>query len=108
MPNYIISYLGGEAPKNEEEGKAHFAKYMAWLNNLGDAAISPANPFKNTHAVDSDGSVKEGSMTRMNGFSVIAADTMDEALAIAKACPFLEVNGRLEVSELVQMGKEAE
>jgi len=29
---------------------------------------------------------------------------MDQALEIAKACPFLDVGGRLEVSEMIEMG----
>jgi hypothetical protein len=28
---------------------------------------------------------------------------MDEALAAAKSCPFLEINGVLEISEMVEM-----
>ena len=39
----------------------------------------------------------------MSGYTVIDADSMDAALSIAKACPFLETGGSLEVSELAQM-----
>jgi hypothetical protein len=33
----------------------------------------------------------------------IAADSMDAALEIAKACPFLDIVGTLEESELMQI-----
>jgi hypothetical protein len=39
----------------------------------------------------------------MSGFTIIEVDSMDEALSIAKKCPFLDVGGSLEVSELMQM-----
>ncbi len=103
MPQYIITYLGGDKPASPEEGKQHFAKYIEWLSSLGDSAVSPANPLKNTTTVNSDGTVIAGSKTTMSGFTVIEADSMDAALSIAKACPFLEINGSLEVSELMQM-----
>ena len=103
MPRYIITYLGGNQPSSPEEGKQHFAKYKEWLSSLGDAAISPANPFKNTKTVNSDGTVTTGSTTSMSGYTIIEADSMETALKIAKACPFLDVGGSLEVSELIQM-----
>ena len=32
---------------------------------------------------------------------------MQEALAAAQACPFLEINGALEISEMVEMSPES-
>ena len=103
MSQYMITYLGGNTPSTPEEGKQHFAKYKAWLAALGDSAVSPANPLKNTSTVNSDGTVTTGSTTSMSGFTIIAADSIEAALAVAKSCPFLEIGGSLEVSELIQM-----
>ena len=103
MAQYIISYIGGEQPKTQEEGEKHFTKYKQWLESTGDAMISPANPFKNTHTVKSDGSVESGSLSCMSGYSIIEADSIETALEITKSCPFLEMGGTLEVSELMQM-----
>jgi len=103
MSQYIITYLGGDQPSTPEEGKQHYAKYMGWLSSLGDSAVSPANPLKDTSTVNSDGTVTAGSTTTMSGYTIIEAQSMDAALAVAKACPFLEIGGSLEVSELMQM-----
>ena len=103
MPQYIMTYLGGEKPSSPEEGKKHMSKYMEWLSSLGDAAISPANPLKDTRTVKSDGSVVSGGASSMSGFTVIEVESMEAALVIAKACPFLDVGGSLEVSELMKM-----
>ena len=103
MSEYVITYIGGRRPTTEEEGMQHMAKYRAWLAGLGDAAVSPANPLGNTHTVNPDGSVVEGSKTNMSGYTIIEADSIEDAIAVAKECPFLEVEGTLEVSERMQM-----
>jgi hypothetical protein len=103
MPQYLITYLGGNRPSSPEEGKQHMSKYRAWLSSLGDSAVSPANPLKNTSTVNADGSVTSGGKTTMSGFTIIQANSMESALATAKSCPFLEIGGSLEVSELMQM-----
>ncbi|WDE07189.1 hypothetical protein SG34_010000 [Thalassomonas viridans] len=103
MPQFLITYLGGEQPSTPEEGKQNFAKYQAWLASLGDAAVSPANPIKNTHTIHPDGKVAAVSTTAMSGYTIIEADSIEAALGIAGKCPFLEVKGSLEVSELIKM-----
>ncbi len=103
MPQYVIVYLGGNQPSSPEEGKQHFSKYMEWLSSLGDSAISPANPLKNTSTVNSDGTITTGGSTKMSGYTIIKADSMEVALSIAKACPFLDIGGSIEVSELAEM-----
>jgi hypothetical protein len=99
----MITYLGGDQPSSPEEGKQHYSKYREWLSSLGDSAVSPANPLKDTSTVNPDGTVTTGGTTSMSGFTIIEADSMEEALLIAKACPFLDIGGSLEVSELIQM-----
>lgn len=108
MPQYIFVYLGGEYPSSPEEGQKHFEKYQQWLHSLGDAVLSPAIPFKDTHTVQADGSSEPGSMSAMSGMSILQMNSMEEALAAAKSCPFLEINGALEVSEMIEMSAQPE
>lgn len=103
MAQFVFVYLGGNQPSNPEQANKHYAKYREWLSSLGDAAVVPTMPLKDTTTVDPDGSIREGGRSAMSGFSIIRAASMEEALSIAKACPFLEIGGSLEVSELMQM-----
>ncbi len=103
MPQYMITYLGGNQPSSPEQGQKHFARYKQWLASLGDAAVSPMNPLKGTSTVEADGSVTAGGKTTMSGYTIVAADSMEAALEMARACPFLDIGGSLEVSEMVQM-----
>jgi len=103
MPQFMITYFGGDKPSTHEEGKAHFAKYQEWLGSLGAAAVKPMNPLKGTQTITPNGELSEGSATAMSGFTVVEADSIEAAVAMAKGCPFLEVNGTLEVAEMIQM-----
>jgi hypothetical protein len=103
MTQYVMVYLGGDTPSNPEAGKKHFADYMQWIGELGEAAISPMNPLKGTVTLNSDGSTTQGGSTTMSGYTIVEAQSMEAALEMAQSCPFLKINGRLEVSELVQM-----
>lgn len=107
MPQFIFAYLGGEYPASPEAGHRHFQKYQAWLESLGDAVVSPAIPFRDTHTVRPDGTASSGSVTAMSGLSIVRMGSMEEALAAARACPFLEINGTLEVSQLIEMSDPA-
>lgn len=107
MPQYIFVYLGGEYPSSPEEGQKHFEKYQQWLMSLGDAVVSPAIPFKDTHTVLADGTTSPGSTTAMSGMSILRFGSMQEALAAAQDCPFLEIKGTLEVSEMLEMTGES-
>ena len=103
MTQYVFVYLGGNQPSNPEEAQKHFTKYMEWLSSLGDSVISPTIPLKDTTTVSPDGTINKGGRAGMSGFTIIKAESMDAALSIAQACPFLEIGGSLEVSELMQM-----
>lgn len=103
MPKYIFVYLGGEFPTDPEERQKHFDRYQQWLDGLGNQVISPAIPFKDTHVVQADGTVSPGSASAMSGLSIIQSNSLQDALAVGKSCPFLEINGVLEISEMIEM-----
>jgi len=102
MTEFMVVYLGGDKPSTPEEGKKHFADYQAWLGGLGDAVVSAMNPIKDTKTINPDGSISE-SVTGMSGYTILKAENIDIAIEMAQACPFLKINGQLEVSEMVQM-----
>lgn len=107
MPQFIFVYVGGDHPDNPEEGKKHFEKYQGWLISLGDAVVSPAIPFKDTHTVHPNGTSEQGTTTLISGMSILRFESMSAAIEAANACPFLEIGGTLEVSEMIEMSQQA-
>ena len=106
MKQFVFVYMGGNPPSNPEDANKHFTKYTEWLSSLGDSVVIPTIPLKDTNTVSTDGTIREGGSSTMSGFSIIKADTMEDALSIAQSCPFLEISGSLEVSEMMQMPAE--
>ena len=103
MSKFIIVYFGGNRPATPEAGKQHQQKYMDWLASLGDSAISPANPVKDTKTINAEGQVTDKGSSTMSGYTIIEADSIESAVSVGKACPFLDIGGTLEVSELIDM-----
>ncbi len=103
MPNYIIAYHGGKQPESPEQGAEHMAKWKSWIAGLGDAAVNPGTPLSSTRIVSSSGVSDDGGSNPMSGYSIVKADSMDAALEMARACPFLDTGGTLEVAEMMQL-----
>lgn len=103
MSQFIVTYFGGERPKTPEEGKKHFDAYQQWLISLGNAVIEPMMPYKMNRTVKADGTVIDHSVTAMSGHTIIEAEDINIALEMIKTCPFFDINGTLEIAELVEM-----
>lgn len=103
MSQFIVTYFGGERPKTPEEGQKHFDAYQQWLQSLGDAVIAPMVPYKMNRTIQADGTVIESSVTAMSGHTIIEAEDIHIATEMIKTCPFFEINGTLEIAELVEM-----
>lgn len=103
MAQFVLVYLGGDYPSNKEESTQHMMNYQKWLSNLGEKAIEPANPFKNTRSIAPNRNVTEGSQIGMSGYTIIEANSIGEAEEITRNCPFLDINGIIEVSEKLPM-----
>ena len=102
MANYIIAYHGGGKPESPEEGAEQMAKWQAWVSGLGDAVVNPGTPLGKSKIVSSGGVSDGDGSNSLTGYSIVKADSMDAALEMAKACPFLDI-GTLEVAEVMDM-----
>ncbi|NNG05668.1 MAG: hypothetical protein HKM95_16420 [Inquilinus sp.] len=102
MPNYVLAYHGGKKPESKEAGAAQMERWKAWIGGLGDAVVNPGTPLGMSKTVSADGVSDGGGPNALTGFSMVAADTLEAALEMAKACPFLEV-GTIEVAQVMEM-----
>ena len=104
MPKYVFAYHGGKMPETEEEGAQVMAQWMDWLGGLGEAVVDGGNPVGPSSTVHSDGSITcDGGSNPLSGYSLISADSIEEATAIAKGCPILQAEGSVEVAEAIDM-----
>lgn len=105
MPEFIMAYHddASRMPENPDDGAAQQAKFMEWMQGLGDAIVNPGTPFGQAKMVTSDGVSDVDGANRLSGFSTIKADSLDAAVEIVKSCPYL-VYGDIRVAEVMQMG----
>ena len=101
MANYLLLYSGGRMPEGEAEQAAVMQAWMSWFGELGSTLVDGGNPTSGqAKTIGSDGTVSEGSVLGMaSGYSVIKADSLDEAVAKAKGCPVLQGGAQIVVLE---------
>jgi hypothetical protein len=102
MPEFVFAYHGGKKPDTPEEGAAMMEAWNAWLEDLGDASINPGSPVGMSKTVSADGVADDGGSNPLVGYSIVKADTIDEAVKMAQSCPFVQM-GTIEVAEIMEM-----
>ncbi|MCV3269946.1 YciI family protein [Roseobacter sinensis] len=101
MPDYVFAYHGGETPTTQEEGEKAMAAWTAWFDGMGDAVVNPGNPVGLSKTVTAQGVEDDGGANPLTGFSVVAADTIEAAVEMAKGCPIVtDGSGSVEVAEI--------
>lgn len=98
MAEFIIIYHGFGQPASKEEGEAAKARWMKWMQDLGEDIVNFGTPFKGGTMIAQDGATRGGGLS---GYSIVRAENMAAAMKIAKACPHLEM-GEVEVAELMK------
>lgn len=118
MSDYLVMFEGGnrnwQAP--QEEVQARFAQWGAWFKELEQKGVlrNPGSALAPGGAVitrSGDGFVTDTTMAEVKeligGFTVIQADTVEQAAAIAQGSPFLRNNptGRIRVQPVFEPPK---
>lgn len=104
MPKYVFAYTGDKhMPQSETEMEEVMAAWGAWYGELGDALVDGGAPFGSLRAISPDGAVSEDGSASLTGYSIVQADDIDAATAMAKGCPVLAVGGGVEVNECLDM-----
>ena len=103
MPKYVFAFRGGSVPETEEESAKVMAAWTAWFEELGSAIVEPGNPFGPSLTVNADGSTSEGGTSGLSGYTVVNADSLEQAGKMAAASPIFNDGGGLDVYEAVDM-----
>ena len=99
MANFLLTYHGeGGMPQGAEETEKAMAAWGAWFGQLGDRVVDAGNPTSHSKAISPDGSVMDAT-SAPTGYSVIKADSLDQAVELSKSCPVLGAGQVVLVSE---------
>ena len=113
MKEFMLIYRGGDPAwkenTSEEELSARMARWGAWMEKLADKEqlIAGGSPLSyGGKRLTGDGLVTDISAAEfkelVSGYSIVAADSIDDALSLARDCPIFEYpNITVEVREVM-------
>jgi hypothetical protein len=113
MKDFLLIFrasAAGPSTASPEEMQASMQKWMDWMggiaaqNKLIDRGnrLNPAGKVVNASHVVTDGpymEIKEA----IGGYTLIRAESLEEAAEISKGCPILLAGGNVEVREIAVM-----
>ena len=99
MAKYLLAFTGGSMPEGEEAGAQVMAAWETWFASLGAAVADPGNPSSKSRTISPAGAVGPEGTPSLSGYTIISADSLDAAVALAKGCPVLAGGSAIEVIE---------
>jgi hypothetical protein len=100
---YVLVYRGGGMPEGEAAREAVMAAWGQWYERLGSAVVDPGNPTVRSRTISPDGAVSGEESASISGYTILSADGLDAAVALARACPVLASGASIEVVEAPDM-----
>jgi hypothetical protein len=108
MPQFIFPYRhqadyvagvpedGGHSPVEADSDA--MAAWGAFFERIGPSIVDPGQPVFERTTVGA-----AGASTKLGGYSVVTADDLEAALALAKQCPALHRGGGVEIGLLAEL-----
>ncbi len=105
MANFLLLYTGGTEPGDDAEGQAVMKAWMDWFAGLGPAVVDGGNPLGPvSKTIAPDGRISDAAPgPQVTGYSILKADSLDEATRMAAECPHLMSDGTVTVYEAFEV-----
>ena len=103
MPKYLYIYHADTPmrPAPDEEAEA-MAAWGRWMEKVGPKLIDPGQPVGLSKSVTATG-VLDTVKNAAFGYSIVEADSIEEACDLAKDNPMVLGGGSVEVAPIVEM-----
>ncbi|HSQ44517.1 MAG TPA: YciI family protein [Ginsengibacter sp.] len=111
MKDFLFVFRGNGTPDaSPDEMQAMTKRWMDWIggiaaqNKLGDRGnrLFPSGKVVKPDNIITDGPYSEIKES-IGGYSIVKANSLEEAAELAKGCPGLTVGGTVEVREIREM-----
>ena len=118
MAKFMFVYRGGHEKEQDLSPEAMQKVMQSWWDWIqggidagwmvdGGDALKPEGRLVSPSGAVTDGPFAE-SKELVGGYSMVKADSLDEAVALTKGCPMFDAGGTVEVRELADVGKPVE
>ena len=89
MPTFLFSY---RVPRDYQPGAETGRSWQAWFESLGSSRIDTGHAVVATQTLGN-----LDAQTRLGGYSMVTAEDIDAAAALARGCPALQLGGGVEI-----------
>jgi hypothetical protein len=100
MARYLVTYHGQGMPDDPAMMEQAKNAFVAWVGSAGDAIVDPGAPLRMVHQVASG---QAEAPAEIGGYSIIQADSVDDAAAVLASHPYVGRGGTLQVNEIMQV-----
>jgi hypothetical protein len=102
MATFLVTYHGGPGmPASAEAREQMLAAFQAWAAGVGDAMIDPGAPLGPRKTVSGSGVSDAPADATLGGYTLISADSLDDAVKAVTDHPFVGRGGTLQVSQVI-------
>ena len=96
--NYLLVYHGGGMPASQEEQARVMQQWTEWFGVLGERLVD-GDPLGLGDRVAAVGGAVSDEANGPTGYSIIKAESLDQAVELAQGCPVLQGGASIEVAE---------
>ena len=89
MPRFLFSY---RVPRDYQPGAETGRAWEAWFGSLGGSRLDAGHGVIATRTLGT-----LDAQTRLGGYSLVTAEDIDGAAALATGCPALQLGGGVEI-----------
>jgi hypothetical protein len=100
MPEFVLTY---RSQKEYTPNADTVAAWYAWFDGMGNQLVDMGRPVTERASIGEHNPER----TQLGGYTIVQAEDLDAALAIAKGCPGLDFGGGVEVGLLGQVHNRA-
>jgi hypothetical protein len=105
MPSFLFSYrvpgkpLQDALAELDDEARAErIAAWRAWFDSMGASLIQRGDPVLDARTVGNC-----GLDTMVGGYSLVSAEDLDAAVALAETCPGIDSGGGVDVGIIAEV-----
>lgn len=96
MPEFVFTY---RMPNGFSGGGAEaFQIWSRWFEEMGQHVVDAGEPVVRNERLG-----EFGSDSKLVGYSLIRAESLEQALELAKGCPTLSAGGGVEIGERMKL-----
>jgi len=103
VTKFLFVYYGGMMAATPAQQKKSMEAWMGWFKGMGKSLVDMGAATKPGGKTVGKGGARATGKDMVTGYSVVMADNLGAAVALAKTCPSIPDGGRVAIYELMPM-----